>query len=368
MRAHLVIALASLLPACANVPAEDVSATDSSLVAEGSPEAIGLLGFLNAPTTTVELLDVKVGLDKRAAANIIAHVIGPDQVRGTKDDNPFDTVAELDAISYVGATAMAKLVAYVEAQGLVPNEMLGGVPVTAAQMTAIMNVANNASLTQLDVDAGLDSRAAKNIVAARPFANPGDLGNVKYVGASAIEHLRDYAPRWTPPVQTCTITLADAPLQAAADFDELLALSSANAEFLSLQITGCPGATSAANHAALVAAIEARVNWGYNGTPPLADVGAVPGDTQYLQALTADHDVVRDQATNGGWVPASTPNGADLYSRLDALVTALTPTEPASDFVELRIDLQADECSQMVIALVDVHTLSVRITHRLPQC
>ena len=71
-----------------------------------------LLDFVNHETTTFDILDVDVGLDRRAAANIIARRDGPDEVYGTEDDDPFDTKYELDKVSYVGPSALAKLEAY----------------------------------------------------------------------------------------------------------------------------------------------------------------------------------------------------------------------------------------------------------------
>jgi hypothetical protein len=112
-------------------------------IVEGSPTAVGLLDFLNQ--ASVETLDVTVGLDKRAANNIVAHITGADGKRGTSDDNPLDSVAELDAISYVGATALAKLSAYVTANGLVPDVVVEGVGLTSAQESAIVAAANQAT-------------------------------------------------------------------------------------------------------------------------------------------------------------------------------------------------------------------------------
>lgn len=72
-----------------------------------------ILSFLNGPAATVELLDLDIGLDSRAASRIVAHVRGPDGKLGTADDDRLGSIAELDAIPYVGATALAALDAYV---------------------------------------------------------------------------------------------------------------------------------------------------------------------------------------------------------------------------------------------------------------
>ncbi|MCA9622102.1 MAG: hypothetical protein KC731_23925, partial [Myxococcales bacterium] len=62
-------------------------------------------------------LDDEVGLDKRAAENIIAHRDGADALPETSDDDLFESIAELDAVPYVGDTALALLAAYAVANG-----------------------------------------------------------------------------------------------------------------------------------------------------------------------------------------------------------------------------------------------------------
>lgn len=72
-----------------------------------------ILEFLNDAATTFEILDRDVGLDSRAAGNIISHRDGPDGIRGTSDDNPFDSMAELDRVGFVGPSAIEKIRNYV---------------------------------------------------------------------------------------------------------------------------------------------------------------------------------------------------------------------------------------------------------------
>jgi hypothetical protein len=62
-----------------------------------------------ANSSTLAALDIDAGLDSRAAKNIVAHRLGADATPGTADDDPFETIAELDAIPYVSASALSKL-------------------------------------------------------------------------------------------------------------------------------------------------------------------------------------------------------------------------------------------------------------------
>src|ERR1041385_8743286 len=69
---------------------------------EGSPEAIGVLAMTNDPGITAAQLKSDAHLSTRAANNIIKHRDGADGTAGTSDDDPFDTLAELDAVPYIG--------------------------------------------------------------------------------------------------------------------------------------------------------------------------------------------------------------------------------------------------------------------------
>jgi len=196
-----VILLAALTcGACAARSDEaGAAASASPLIVEGSPEALGVLGLLNAPTTTHTFLDDDVGLDRRAADNLIAHRDGTDGVVGTADDDPFDDVAEVDAVSWVGPSALDKLLAHARAGGWVPSgdDVLGvydGVSFTVDEGLRVISFVNEASASVLDVDVGLDRRAVESILAARPLSSVERLSELYYVGRSALERLKELAP------------------------------------------------------------------------------------------------------------------------------------------------------------------------------
>ncbi|MBW2456345.1 MAG: hypothetical protein JRI68_17630, partial [Deltaproteobacteria bacterium] len=155
-----------------------------------------MLAFVNDGSTDRELLDDEVGLDSRAANNIVTHRNGPDEVYPSSDDDPFDTLLELDAVPYVGQSALTKIYDYATAQGGSGAETVEGVAFTADQATAVIWGVNQATVAELDDDVGLDSRAAENLVAAAPFATVAEMGPIAYVGASALTKLRDHAPVW----------------------------------------------------------------------------------------------------------------------------------------------------------------------------
>ena len=62
-------------------------------VVEGSVEAVGLLDLVNHASTTFEVLDDEVPLDRRAAGNIIAHRDGGDPYQ-QRDPSPVEQPGE----------------------------------------------------------------------------------------------------------------------------------------------------------------------------------------------------------------------------------------------------------------------------------
>lgn len=117
------LSLALLCSCAATGGDEPFDEQTQTAIVEGSPEAIGVLAVANELAQTA--LDDDVGLDARAAKNIATRRNGADKQLGTGDDNPYDTIAELDAVAYVGKAAFDKLLAYALANGFVPQPMLG---------------------------------------------------------------------------------------------------------------------------------------------------------------------------------------------------------------------------------------------------
>lgn len=120
--ALISLALVVALAACgAEVDIEDgVDASfgggkADSAVADGTPEARGVLALVNDPAVDVAMLDHDAGLSARAAKNIIAHRDGASAEAA--DDDRYDTLAELDAVPYIGPAALEALVEYARETG-----------------------------------------------------------------------------------------------------------------------------------------------------------------------------------------------------------------------------------------------------------
>jgi DNA uptake protein ComE-like DNA-binding protein len=210
-----ILALAIMSPAC-GVPEESDTLDGAFSQPLSSAEEQGVLRFVNDCPTTLSVLDDDAALDARAAAGIVKLRDGGDVTCGTPDDRWFATMAELDAVPWVGDVALSKLVAHATLLGYVSDGNDGlapaydGVPFTLEEAHGVLAIANGASLEILDIDFGLDARAASAIIAARPFAaattgaRMEQLAAASYVGTSALQRLKAFATPW----QACTTASA----------------------------------------------------------------------------------------------------------------------------------------------------------------
>ena len=112
MRAGLVCL--ALLIGCTTTADEDPiddsfisGGKEDSGITEGSPTAVAVLAIANS--TSEAKLHADVGLSTRVAHNIASH------------DSTFTTLAELDAVPYVGTVVFDHLVAYAKSAGMLAD-------------------------------------------------------------------------------------------------------------------------------------------------------------------------------------------------------------------------------------------------------
>ena len=120
------LALTVAVVGCGSADDDGIGANSEDVidgVTEGSPEALAVLALVNDPAVTFAELDDAAKLDRRAAENIIEHRDGADATVRTEDDDLFETVGELDAVSFVGTRAFEKLLAYAEANGYLADQL-----------------------------------------------------------------------------------------------------------------------------------------------------------------------------------------------------------------------------------------------------
>ena len=186
--------------------------------------------------TCGEVFDSRICED---AINDAATCQAGDTCTGCDDSDTRDDGVDCDEIaaySYFGQSAAQALQTFVQGDDSCgePQIVVDGVALTDEEAASVLQVANDATLSQLDDDAGMDARAAVNIVGQRPFATVYELGDVSYVGANAINQLKTYAGLWVPEDQepeAVTISLlaqeAEDNGQASPYYDQLVTVSRA---------------------------------------------------------------------------------------------------------------------------------------------
>ena len=208
MVAPLRISVVGLFALSACAPEVEWASTGDDLAAqpksvsshEGTPEGVAVLDFLNAESTTVDVLDYDVPMDARAAGNLIGHRNGGDDLWGTTDDDVFGSLDEVDSVRWVGPKTIERMVDYVSSLGMVPSgsDELGtfdGVTFTVDEAEATLDLVNTASLDYLDYDLGLDIRAVNSIDEAGEIDSLATLAGLYYVGKTALTTLKEDA-RW----------------------------------------------------------------------------------------------------------------------------------------------------------------------------
>ena len=140
---YLVMGFATTLAACAT-EGEPVleDGRDDTFTSGGkldgfectAAEAAAILQVVN----TASLSDLKndVGLATKAADNVVAYRLGDDEIRNTADDETFGSLAELDAVPYIGPVAFTRLLTYVH-----DAELVGPPPAPTGQWN-VSTIAN----------------------------------------------------------------------------------------------------------------------------------------------------------------------------------------------------------------------------------
>ncbi len=193
----ILISTLFLLVGCADLDETtdtEMESVSQSLIIEGSAEAVGMLHFLNDEATTFDILDIDARLDARAARGIIHHRNGPDAVYATWDDNLFDSIEEVDSVSWVGEAMLGRILDFTYGSGYVPthSDILGiydNVTFTVDESFIVLDYVNQTDYETLDFF--LNRRAVDSIMAARPVDSLEQLSGLYYVGESALSLLKE---------------------------------------------------------------------------------------------------------------------------------------------------------------------------------
>lgn len=104
------------LLACGADPTASVESDATEVFPAASDEALSIVAMVNDPATTAAVLRGG-GVTSRATKNLLTHRDGADGQARTADDDPFDMLAEVDAVSQVGTATIRKLAELAEARG-----------------------------------------------------------------------------------------------------------------------------------------------------------------------------------------------------------------------------------------------------------
>ncbi len=382
--------ITALFLACApdalDVTVDGDHAATTKAITEGSPEAIALLAFLNDASTTYTVLDDDVPLDKRAASGLIHHRDGYDGVAGTSDDDLFDSVAEIDAVKWVGGRSIDKLSTYAHAHGwgLGDSDELGtwdGVTFTVAEANATVAFVNDASETMLDDEVPLNRRAVDSILAARPLDSVQELSELYFIGNSAMTLLLDGAynlgdDTWldedSDEQATCDgPAVSQVSHSDADDLTELLALSTTSdwawGDIKAYESTGCSD-WETPDESFTHAAFEATFWWSWSEIESYVELGEwTPGADSFADVLNTALVVIEERIDDGDWDPSE---AQDLYDSRDALVDGLLSdvSEYPHGYMEQTIYVDLSECSQSAVLLLDVENGDLLVAHENPGC
>ncbi|MEM9195185.1 MAG: phospholipase D-like domain-containing protein [Myxococcota bacterium] len=142
------------------------------------------VAMLNQATTSTDGWREQ-GIHSRAARNLMTRRNGVDGEFGTGDDDLFDDIQEVDAVSWVGPVAMSQLVAAISDRCTAADNGGG-----SCQEDRILGWLNDSSTdTEALRGFGVSSRAANNLIEARPFSSLEEVDAVPYVGPVTMQRL-----------------------------------------------------------------------------------------------------------------------------------------------------------------------------------
>ena len=344
---------------------------DNTLL-QGSPGAVGVVRFLNCDSVSLPVLDDLVGLDRRAAKALMAHLV---------DHGDFNDITEVDDTWWVGPAALTKLEAYAQANGWVPtgDDELGtwdGVTFTVDQAELTLEYVNDAG--EQELDDLLDRRSVDSIVAAGELETIHQLSELYWIGNYAMSTLKTEGAGEDEEAE-CELVVSSTSHAAAEAYSELLALTTTvdapAAEVKTLQISGCRNWQDDADaRAAVEAALWNEVFFlSYSEAGQYRDVRQVgewvSGSRQYVQDVDHSLVIIDEHADDGDWDPNDGGQAAQLYDQVDELFEEIRDPMEADSSEWTEIDLYMDmiECSESATGIVN-EAGEVFVAHFFQRC
>ncbi|MBX7102125.1 MAG: hypothetical protein K1X89_30700 [Myxococcaceae bacterium] len=153
-------------------------------------ETAMVLRYVNGPEAVMSHLVLDAHVTARGANNIEAHAHGFDRILGNADDDRIDSLAELDAIPYVGTSAMASI-----ADFAIPHYGPGSVLVKDVSFAPDEQVNLMAEANRIDLSAstGINFEAGRLLFAGRPYTSFAQVMKIDAIGNEDYRALRAWA-------------------------------------------------------------------------------------------------------------------------------------------------------------------------------
>lgn len=148
----------------------DEGGADELAIAEGelsADETAAVLAYVNGPEASYLRMTTEASIAASAANPIELHVRGADRVLGTADDDRCDTLAELDAITGVGAATLTRLANYAVPHYGPGATLVKDVAFSPDEQRDALEAANTADLSTNTL---ITADTWRVLVSKRPFA------------------------------------------------------------------------------------------------------------------------------------------------------------------------------------------------------
>jgi len=165
-------------------------------VLEPSEAELLVLDFLNDSATDSMILDVEVGINRRGAMAIIEHRDGPDGVYPSYDDDPFDSLLELEHVMHVGPVTIQTLIDFTAEQASRPGVEVEGVHFAPHEAANVLWGVNRSTIDELQYEVGLAEPTAHALAAGVPYYHLRDVAAVMGVGPVSLDSMLTHAPVW----------------------------------------------------------------------------------------------------------------------------------------------------------------------------
>jgi DNA uptake protein ComE-like DNA-binding protein len=299
---------------------------------------------------SVSELDHAVGLDRRAAQNLVAAA-------------PYASVTEMGPIGYVGASALTKLRSYA---AVWKNEAgyagtFDGVSFDAVTAATVLEIVNQSTVGGL-MTQGMWTKGAITIVDHRPYNDLGEVAATSGIGSATMSTLHAIASAW--PWEMCELNSQPSSIAAIDSYVQGLLAHDYCAPYGQWHIAAFDAACIDLSDPSHIEALRQMMisvspvwpNWTTN-FPQMFEYGpVVSGAGAFQSKLNLSLTWLAEQ------IGTNHPDYANL-AVLQAQILSLTNANPSASY-SMQIHLEASEASEDAYLFVDVESGLIIVMHR----